>query len=245
MRAVRLHEDGLKLEEIARPEAADGEVLVRVHAAAITRDELEWPTDRLPAIVSYELSGVVVDSGEEVFALTPFDRDGVAAEYAVVPRSVLAPKPASLSHVEAAALPMGGLSAWQGLVVHGGLKKGERVCITGATGGVGHLAVQLARALGAIVVAEGEPCDLFFDTAGRASGDAKRIVTIAHEVPNATYFIVEPNGDQLAQLAALGLRPEVDSTFALADFDAAFARSEARGKRGKVVLTGDGPSQSH
>ena len=236
MRAVRLHEDGLKLEEIPRPEPAEGDVLVRVHAAAITRDELTWPTDRLPAIPSYELSGVVEATGEEVMALTPFDRDGVAAEYAVVPGAVLAPKPAALSHVEAAALPMGGLSAWQGLVVHGGLKAGERVCVTGAAGGVGHLAVQIARALGATVVAEGEACDLLFDTAGRASGDASRIVTIANEAPNATYFIVEPNGEQLGQVGALGLRPQVDSTFPLTDFEAAFARLEGRGKHGKVVL---------
>lgn len=236
MRAIRLHEDGLKLEEIPRPVPADGEVLVRVHAAAITRDELTWPTDRLPAIPSYELSGVVEATGEEVMALTPFDRDGVAANYAVVPASVLAPKPAALSHVEAAALPMGALSAWQGLVVHGALKMGERVCVTGASGGVGHLAVQIARSLGATVVDEGEPCDLLFDTAGRAAGDAKRIVTIANEAPNATYFIVEPNGEQLGQVGALGLRPEVDSTFPLDDFEAAFARSEARGKHGKVVF---------
>jgi len=236
MRAVRLHEDGLKLEEIPRPVPADGEVLVRVHAAAITRDELTWPTDRLPAIPSYEVSGVVEATGAEVMALTPFDRDGVAAEYAVAPESVLAPKPAALSHVEAAALPMGGLSAWQGLVVHGALKAGERVCVTGASGGVGHLAVQIARALGATVVAEGEQCDLLFDTAGRAAGDAKRIVTIAHEAPNATFFIVEPDGEQLAQVGALGLQPEVDSIFPLNDFEAAFARSEGRGKHGKVVL---------
>ena len=75
--------------------------------------KLEWPVDRLPAIPSCELSpGVLVDSGDEVYALTPFDRDGVAAEYALVPARVLAPKPARLSHVEAA-LPMGGLTAWQ------------------------------------------------------------------------------------------------------------------------------------
>src|SRR5690242_17440020 len=98
--AVRLHDDGLKVEEIDSPSPGPGEVLVRVHAAAITRDELEWPVDRLPAIPSYELSGVVVDSGEEVYALTPFDRDGVAAEYAVVPADVLAPKPRRLRHVE-------------------------------------------------------------------------------------------------------------------------------------------------
>lgn len=71
---------------------------MRVHAAAITRHELEWPTDRLPAIPSYELSGVVVEdsdgfsAGGDVFALTPLDRDGVAADYALVPMEVLAPQ---------------------------------------------------------------------------------------------------------------------------------------------------------
>jgi NADPH:quinone reductase-like Zn-dependent oxidoreductase len=140
MLAVRLHQDGLKVEEIETPSPKPGEVLVRVHAAAITRGELEWPVDRLPAIPSYELSGVVVDRGDEVYALTPFDRDGVAAEYAALPAEVLAPKPRRLSHVEAAALPMGGLTAWQALFVHGRLARGERVLITGASGGVGHIA---------------------------------------------------------------------------------------------------------
>jgi NADPH:quinone reductase-like Zn-dependent oxidoreductase len=99
MRALRLYEDGLRVEEIELPEPGPGEVLVRVNAAGITRDELTWPTDRLPAIPSYELSGVVVDGGDEVVALTPFDRDGVAAEYAVVPTAVLAGKPPGLAHV--------------------------------------------------------------------------------------------------------------------------------------------------
>src|SRR5205814_1382090 len=126
MRAVRVFPDGLRLDDIECPVPREGEVLVRVTAAAITRGELEWPTDRLPAVPSYELSGVIADTGEQVFALTPFDRDGVASDYAVVPSAVLAPKPTSLSHVEAAALPMGGLSAWQGLFVHGRLQAGER-----------------------------------------------------------------------------------------------------------------------
>jgi NADPH:quinone reductase-like Zn-dependent oxidoreductase len=236
MRAVRLHGNGLRLEELPVPEPGEGDVLVRVHAAAITRDELTWPTDRLPAIPSYELSGVVEATGEAVFALTPFDRDGVAAEYAAVPATVLAPKPPELSHVEAAALPMGGLSAWQGLVVRGRLQAGERVCVTGASGGVGHIAIQLARARGATVVGEGEPCDLLFDTAGRAGGEAGRIVTVAEEAPGAEYFVVEPDGAQLRELARLGLRPEIDSVFPLADFAAAFDRLTARGKHGKVVL---------
>ena len=123
-----------------------------------------------------------------------------------------------------------------GLIVHGGLRAGERVSITGAGGGVGHLARQLARARGATLVAEGEPCDLLFDTAGRAAGEATRIVTIAEEAPDADYFIVEPDGEQLAELSRLDLRPEIDSVFPLKEFAAAFERLAARGKHGKVVL---------
>src|SRR5205814_9445302 len=137
-----LHPQGLAVEELEIPRPGGGEVLVRVHAAAITRDELSWPVDRLPATPSYELSGVVaavapdvdeVAVGEEVFALTPFDRDGAAADYAVVPALLLAPKPRALTDVESAALPLAGLSAWQGLFDHGRLRDDERVRVLGAT----------------------------------------------------------------------------------------------------------------
>jgi NADPH:quinone reductase-like Zn-dependent oxidoreductase len=256
MRAVRLHAPGqiedLRLDEIQLPESRPEHVLVQVHAAAITRDELEWPTDRLPAIPSYELSGVVAEdagamlAGTEVFSLTPSDRDGVAADYALVPIDVLAAKPPSLSHIQAAALPMTGLSAWQALMVHGRLQPGERVAVAGARGGVGHVALQLARSRGAAIVEEGEPCDLLFDTVGgeelaRTAELAGRIVTIAAEAPGALYFVVEPNRTQLLELARLvetgELRPEIDSIFPLAEARAAFARSAARGKHGKVVLS--------
>jgi NADPH:quinone reductase-like Zn-dependent oxidoreductase len=255
VRAVRLHPPGriqdLRLDEVRPPEPGPGQVLVRVHAAAITRGELEWPTDRLPAIPSYELSGVVTEdahgplAGAEVFALTPFDRDGVAADYAVVPVEVLAAKPPSLTHVQAAALPMPGLSAWQALVVHGRLRPGERVAITGSHGGIGHVAVQLARSRGAALVEEGEPCDLLFDTVGgerlaRSAVSAERVVTIAVEAPGARYFVVEPDRQQLAELTRLvdtgELRPQIDSVFPLAEARAAFERTAARGKHGKVVL---------
>ena len=253
MKAVRLHEDGLRIEQVPVPTPAAGEVLVGVRAAAITRDELTWPevTGRLPAIPSYEVSGVVaavgpgvddVVAGDDVFGLTPFNRDGAAAEYAVVPAAVLAPKPRSLTHVESAALPLAGLTAWQGLFDHGKLAEGERVRVLGAHGGVGHLAVQLA---GGRLAADGEPADLVFDTVGGdalagAIGSAPRVVSVAEEAKGATFFIVEPNRTQLIELAHLAdagqLRPAIDSTFPLEDAEAAFARLTERGKRGKVVL---------
>jgi NADPH:quinone reductase-like Zn-dependent oxidoreductase len=251
MRAVRLQNDGLMVERLTVPTPAAGEALVRVHAAAITRDELTWPTDRLPATPSYELSGVVTEigpgvgdlaAGDEVFALTPFDRDGVAAEYAAVPASVLAPRPRALTHVESAALPMPGLTAWQGLFDHGRLADGERVRVLGQRGGVGHLAVQLA---GSQLVGEAEPCELIFDTVGghalaAAVGLGPRVVSVADEAEGVSFFIVEPNRAQLVELAARAdageLRPEIDSVFELEDAPAAFTRVSERGKHGKVVL---------
>lgn len=259
MQAVRLTSDdgpaGIRFVDVDVPEPGPGTVVVRVCAAALTRDELTWPTDRLPAIPSYELSGVIdalgpgVDSvavGEVVWALTPFDRDGVAAEYACVPADVLAPKPVELSHVEAAAVPLPGLSAWQGLMEHGALRAGERLHITGARGGVGHMAAQIARSIGAELIEDERDADLLFDTVGadtlaRAVAHARRVVSVAEESPaGGVYFVVEPNRDQLGELARLvavgDLRPRIDSVFPLREARAAFERTTARGKRGKVVL---------
>ena len=298
MRSVRLHPpggiDALSVDEIEAPQPSPGEALVQVHAAAITRDELDWPTDRLPAIVSYELSGIVEEVagdagdlaiGDDVFALTSFDSDGVAAEHAVVPAVLLAPKPRGLSHVESAALPLAGLTAWQGLFVHGQLQPNQRVLILGATGGVGHLATQLANWRGAHVIGTAssgapelaqkfgaeqvldpavpfvgtiEPVDLVFDTVGgdplARSADVLRergrLVAVAEEPPpeiaervHATYFVVEPDLEQLVQLAGLAndgiLRPAIDSVFPLKDARAAFERVMSPGKRGKVVIEVD------
>jgi NADPH:quinone reductase-like Zn-dependent oxidoreductase len=252
---MRLHRpglDGLSTDEVDVPPIGPGEALVRVHAAALTRDELEWPVDRLPAIPSYELSGVVeavgpsvmdVAPGDEVFALTPFDRDGAAADYIAVPAELLAPKPGSLDHVESAAVPLAALSAWQGLFDHGRLERGERVIVTGPAGGVGHFAVQLARHREAELLDPGEQADLVFDTVGGsalAATTGKRVVSIAEEADGATYFVVTPSRAQLVELARLtddgALRPAIDSVFPLSDGRAAFERTMQRGKRGKVVL---------
>ena len=263
---------------------------MRVYAAALTRDELEWPVDRLPAIPSHELSGVVVGLwtgadgvtvGDQVFAMTAFDRDGVAAEYAAIPSELLAPKPRALSHVEAAAVPLAALRAWQGLLDHGRLVAGERVLIHGAAGGVRRFAtplashqgarviattstpgVERARELGADIVIDHtagpwdagfEPVDLVFDTAGgeRLAGspgvlrEGGRLVSVAEEPPQASgvssvYFVVEPNRQQLAQIAGLldggWPAPAIDAVFPLEEAPSAFERSMAADKRGKVVL---------
>ncbi|MGP4026282.1 NADP-dependent oxidoreductase [Actinomadura sp. 3N407] len=176
MRAVRIHEpggsDGLVLEDVPLPRAATGDVVVRVHAAGFVPDELEWPgtwvdragRDRTPSIPAHEVAGVVTEVtygttglavGDRVFGLTDWHRDGAAAEYVAVEARNLARIPRTLTYTRAAALPVAGLTAWQGLFVHGGLESGQSVVIHGAGGGTGTLAVQLAREAGAHVIATG------------------------------------------------------------------------------------------
>jgi NADPH:quinone reductase-like Zn-dependent oxidoreductase len=176
MHALRMHEpggpEGLAYEDAPVPEPWTGDVLVRVHAASFTPTELTWSAtwvdrlghDRRPVIPGHEVSGTVealgpgttgFTVGDAVYGLTDWYRDGTLAEYVAVEARNLAPKPASLDHVQAAALAMPGLTAWQALFVHGGLSQGQWVLILGAGGGVGTAAVQLARAEGARVIAAG------------------------------------------------------------------------------------------
>ena len=163
MHALRAHSRGgpevLVYEHARTLTPGDGDVLVEVHAAAITFDELGWDEtwtrdgkDRTPIIPSHEFSGVIPQTGEEVYGLVPFDRDGAAAEYVSVPASQIATKPAHLSHVEAAALPLPALTAQQALD-RAGVTAGERVLVHGAAGAVGGYATQMAAALGAHVTA--------------------------------------------------------------------------------------------
>lgn len=152
---------------IERPEPGIGEVLVRVRAAGVNpADAMNRRTGLFsgtpPFVLGWDVSGVVESvgagvtlfaPGDEVFGLLPFPRGGGAyAEFAVAPTRALVRKPAQLTHVEAAALPLAGLTAWQALVETAGVGDGSRVLITGAAGGVGHLAVQIAAARGAHVI---------------------------------------------------------------------------------------------
>jgi NADPH:quinone reductase-like Zn-dependent oxidoreductase len=166
MRTLRVHELGdpgqVRVETVPTPAPAEGEVLIRVRAAAITRDELTWPEGRLPATPSYEVSGEVVGLGgsasefaigDAVYGMALFDRDGAASEYFAAPERVFARKPANIDDTTSATVPLPALSAWQALFDHGLLESGQRVLVHGATGAVGQFAVQFARRAGAQVIA--------------------------------------------------------------------------------------------
>jgi NADPH:quinone reductase-like Zn-dependent oxidoreductase len=176
MMALRAHARGgpeqLVFEQAPVPVPEAGEALVEVHAAAITFAELTWEEtwttgdgrDRTPIIPSHEVSGMVrglgenargLTSGQEVYGLIPFDRDGAAADYVTVPAADVADRPRSVSHAQAASLPLAALTAWQALTDHAALQPGERVLVQGGAGGVGVYAVQLAVILGADVTATG------------------------------------------------------------------------------------------
>ncbi|MEV6412009.1 NADP-dependent oxidoreductase [Kribbella sp. NPDC051718] len=248
---------GLSLTELPYPHTAENDVIVQVHAAAFTRGELDWPgtwtdragRDRTPSVPGHELSGVVAEVpvgttgltvGQRVFGLADWTRNGSLAEYTAVEARNLAPLPAGVEHVDAAALVISGLTAWQALYDHAQLKTGQTVLINGVGGAVGSLAVQLAREIGAEIIGTGRAADedrakqlgvhrfvtveelekagqvdVVLDVIGgeiltRSTALVRpggTLVTIA-EPPTvqptggrALYFVVEPNRDQLTQLA--------------------------------------------
>ncbi len=178
MRALRAHRRGgpekFAVERASVPPFGSCDILVAVHAAAITFDELRWEEtwSHLPTTPSHEWSGEVAalgadaartsgfTDGDVVFGLVPFGWNGAAAEFVAVPSDLVAAKPTYLTHVEAAALPLAGLTARQALVDEGGLASGDDVVVVGAAGGVGALAVQLALRMGARVTATAHSRDL-------------------------------------------------------------------------------------
>ncbi len=152
---------------------------MKVYATSITRTELTWDqtyqnpdgSPRLPTIPGHEMSGVIetvprgvwdLGPGDAVYALTDFPRDGAAAEYVAVRATNLALKPRTIDHAHAASVTLSGLTAWQALFTHGGLQRGQKVLIHGGAGGVGTLAVQLARWKGAHVITTSSEANLDF-----------------------------------------------------------------------------------
>jgi NADPH:quinone reductase-like Zn-dependent oxidoreductase len=167
MRAVLLRETGgpevLRIEDLPTPQPSEGQALIRIRAASVNPIDWKYRSGRspkqLPAVLGNDISGTVERSladgladGDDVFGFAP---SGGYAEYAVSPAHVLAPKPDGVSHVQAAALPVAGLTAWQALFDHGDVQRGQTLLVTGAAGGVGHLAVQLGKYAGALVIGTG------------------------------------------------------------------------------------------
>src|SRR5882757_1341040 len=177
MKAIRIHNYGgpevLQYEDAPRPKPQAGEVLVRVKAAGVNPIDWKvreghmkdfWP-HKFPLILGWDLSGVVEEVGpgpvaagrfkigDEVYSIPDPTRNGAYADYIVVRESELALKPNSLHHIRAATVPLAALTAWQALFDTAQLQPSQRVLIHAGSGGVGHLAVQLAKWKGAYVFA--------------------------------------------------------------------------------------------
>lgn len=160
--------ESFELCDVPKPVPQAGQVLVRVHATSI--NPLDYQVRRgdypdlvpLPAITGHDVSGVVEAVGAGVTAYAPgdevwytpqiFEGQGSYAEYHVAAESIVGRKPAALSHLEAASLSLVGGTAWEALVARAGLRVGESILIHGGAGGVGHVAIQLAKAIGARVL---------------------------------------------------------------------------------------------
>lgn len=171
MKAIVLQSFGgpesFELCDVPKPSPSAGEVLVRVHATSI--NPLDYQVRRgdyadlvkLPAITGHDVSGVVEDVGKNVTTFSPGDKvwytpqifggPGSYTEYHVAAESIVGKKPASLNHLEAASLTLVGGTAWEALIVRAELKAGESILVHGGAGGVGHVAIQLAKATGAKV----------------------------------------------------------------------------------------------
>lgn len=180
MKIVRFERFGgpevLHVEEAPMPRLRAGEALVRVMAASV--NPVDWKMRsgesgmlqpaQLPSVPGRDISGIIEEDptgrfqpGDAVFAMLSFAEHGYQ-EYAAIAASRLVPKPRRMSHDEAAAVPLAGMTAWQGLVDHGRLEAGQRVLIHGGVGGVGHLAVQIAKAMGAWVATTVSAQDIGF-----------------------------------------------------------------------------------
>lgn len=173
MKAIRIHEFGgpevLKLEDAPRPVPGMDEVLIKVYASGV--NPIDWKIREghakekfpinFPLIPGWDVSGEIEEAGgnvknfktgDEVYSRPDPTKNGTYAEYVTVRADQAGMKPKSIGHEQAAAVPLAGLTAWQGLFDHGKLQRGQKVLIHAATGGVGSFAVQFAKWAGAYVI---------------------------------------------------------------------------------------------
>ncbi|THD83233.1 MAG: NADP-dependent oxidoreductase [Phenylobacterium sp.] len=259
MKAVRIHQFGgpetLKVEDVAKPEAKATEVLIRILGASVNPVDYKirkggyLGEDALPLTLGRDVAGVVeavgqgvdeVKAGDAVYAL--LDRaHGGYAEYVAEPICNVALKPQTLDFIQAAAVPLAGLTAWQGLIDHGGLTEGQTVLIHGAAGGVGHFAVQFAAARGARVIATCSGDDVEFVTSLGAAEvidyHKERFEDRAHDV-DLVYDLI--GGETQARSFAV-IKPGGVIVSTLQEPDK--ARAAARGIRGAHYMAAPNGAQ--
>jgi NADPH:quinone reductase-like Zn-dependent oxidoreductase len=250
MKAVRIHQyggrDALAIDDIPVPAIAPDEVLVKVVAASI--NPVDWKVragylaqmipHALPLTLGWDVSGVVAQVGVEVtqwqvgdavFSRPDLARNGTYAEYVAIRAAECARKPRTISHVEAASLPLAGITAWEAMMDLARVGPGQRVLVHAGSGGVGSLAIQIARAAGATVIAttsgrnralvESLGAHQVVDYTTTKVADAVEPVdavfdTIGGEVQEASWSLLNPGGIQVsiisppdeARAAALGVR---------------------------------------
>ncbi len=303
MTAVRVHAFGgpetMEFDQIPCPDPKLDEILVKVCAASVNPIDYKIRSgkfakkEELPIALGRDIAGIVekrggispsIHRGDRVFAMLDRDHGGYC-EYAVVKADAVAHLPERIDTTRAAAVPLAATTAWQGLIDHGKLEKGQRVLIHGGAGGVGHLAVQIAKAKGAFVATtvakddvefvrglgadqivdyrsqkfedEVRDVDLVFDLVG---GDTQErsfevvkpggIIVSTLQMPSqektaakkirGAHYMAQPNGDELAEIAALiddgKVKPVVYSAIPLAHVQHAHDMLEHDHVRGKIVL---------
>jgi NADPH:quinone reductase-like Zn-dependent oxidoreductase len=231
VKAVNIHATGdtgvLRLEDVERPHPVEDEVLIKVQAAAV--NPVDWKYRRglvqreLPAVLGEDVSGTVAVSradgfapGDSVFGVTT---SGGYGEYATASATAIAIKPEALSHEQAAALPVSGLTAWQALFERGRIELGQTALIAGAAGGVGHLAVQFAKHAGARVIGTGSSrsrefvlslgADEFIDyTHGEVADAASGVDVVLDTVGGATTGSLLPALREGGTLVTIAYPPE-------------------------------------
>ncbi|MET9296844.1 NADP-dependent oxidoreductase [Streptomyces sp. NPDC003077] len=242
--------DVLKVIETARPVPGPTEILVRVHAAGV--NPTDWKTRargafavgvRPPFTLGFDVSGVVeavgpgvalFEPGDAVFGMPRFPHPaGAYAEYVTAPARHFAPRPDRLDHVHAAAVPLAALTAWQALVDTADLRPGQRVLIHAAAGGVGHLAVQIAKSRGAYVIGTAREAkhaflrdlgaDELIDYTREDFADAVRDVDVVLDAIGGAYWsrslrTLRPGGTLLSILP-------LDETFPAAEAESAGVRA--------------------
>ena len=250
MKAVRIHQYGgrevLAIDDVPVPDIGPDDVLVRVVAASI--NPVDWKVREgylarmlahpLPLTLGWDVSGVVAavgagvtqwQVGDAVFSRPDIARNGTYAEFVAIRAGEVARKPRTISHVEAASLPLAGITAWESMIEKAGVKAGQRVLVHAGSGGVGSLAIQLVKAAGAVVVAttsgknralvESRGADQVVDYTTTDVADAVEPVdavfdTLGGAVQEASWGLLKPGGILVsivsppdeARAAALGVR---------------------------------------